>query len=534
MHAERSGTSAAFANSAEAGLLLLLFLAAAIFSMLPTTRSLLALWTGDPLRSFGGLLPFVSIGLIVRAWRQTGWRFAPHPAGLAAILLAIAASRLSEGLQVSYRFRTLSIDPLQPALLVFLFFSGAILLLGGPHLFRRSLFPLLLLLCLNPVPHLFTTWVDFPLQRMSAEVARRFAHLLGLYPTGQQLQLMFTPKFGMEIIPGCNGMRGAATMAYLTVVLAYLRGYRPARIALLATLATLLGYLLNFLRLCLLVVYYAIGSNHPALRGNGVLIDYIIGGCIFLVVSTLAGALWLRGDTAPPRSEHPVPWPKLLRQPTLLASAAVLVLASASELPAASTLIGGSGLIAPERAFDSMPVAAGVWTRSSTFAEESLHGTPTWTWATYRHPDGRTVDFGIWLQAGQHFALHSRQMQGIEPLWTGVMETHAAGSVPVELSEFVAVDEVGSNAGSAGFFSETTCLTSRCASHVIGFPQQGWSVASGPAAMRTTLRLPMQFRVLHRGTTTLSAAVRAADEAAIRDLLHSLQLPPLVQTLGFR
>ena len=525
-----------FANLAEASLLLFLFLIAAALSMLPTTRALLAVWTSDPLRSFGSLLPHLGILLTVRAWRGIGWRFDPRPAGLALVVLAVFGSRASEGLLLTYRVGSLSLDPLQPALLLVLFFSGAILLLGGPLLWKRSIFPLCLLLCVNPVPHFFTTWVDFPLQRMSADVARSFAHLLGLYPTGQQLQLMFTPQFGMQIIPGCNGMRGAATMAYGTLILSYIRGYRPRRRALLTVIAAALGYLLNFLRLCLLVLYYAIGRNHPGLRGDGVLVDYIIGGCLFLTVSTLAGALWVRGgDAQPGAPEWPVDWPALIRRPVLLATACVLALSSLAELPGAYGLARWeSTVVAPERAFHAMPAQAGSWARSDVYSTEVLDGVPHWVWAKYRTTDDRSVDFGIWLMPFQHFALQSRQVHGVEPDWTGTLHGHAASGVAVQMADFVARDDVGQDGSGTGYFAETTCLGSRCSSHVAGFEKQGWSAAMGPAAMRTTLRLPIQFRVRHTGQISLSQEERAADESLIRDLLSHVDTTALTQTLGFR
>ena len=52
-------------------------------------------------------------------------------------------------------------------------------LLGGMPLFRRSFFPLGLLLFLNPVPHKFTTLVDLPLhpvadfEQLAKEIASR-------------------------------------------------------------------------------------------------------------------------------------------------------------------------------------------------------------------------------------------------------------------------------------------------------------------------------------------------------------------------
>lgn len=518
--------------------MLSLFLVAAVLSMLPTTRLLVSLWTSDPLRSFGALIPLITVALLVRAWRNTGWIFAPEPRGLILLVLAVLCSRASEGLFLVYRYNNISLDPFQPGILLCVFFCGVTLLLGGKTLLRASLFPLALLLCVNPVPHVFSVWVDLPLQRISAEVARQFSHLLGLYPTGAQLQLMFTPKFGMEIIPGCNGMRGAATMAYVTLVLGYVRGYRPPRIVLLVLCATLLGYLLNFLRLCLLVFYYAIGRNHPALRGDGVLIDYIIGGCLFVLLSTLVGALWLGGtnDTQQAVAERPVAWPRLLRQPLILTSIVLLAAVSLSEIPAAYAVARKpSAALTADQAFAAMPLQAGAWQRSSNFTREVLDDVPRWVWANYTSPDGRTVGFGVYLLPEQHYAISSRQTRGVKPDWQGSQYATAANQIPVRLASFVVRDDLNTVAQGPGFFAETTCLDTRCVDRSSGFGQRGWSVAVGPAAMRTQLRLPLMFRVEHpAGTTTVSDAQRQQDEAAVRDLLSQIDTRSLVMQLGFR
>jgi len=517
--------------------LLLAFLLAGSLAMLPVTRMAVYLWSSDPLRSFGALLPLASIAIAVRNWKRLGWSFAPTPWGLLAIAVAIVAARAVDGMTLSYRMGWFGIDPLQPGMIVAVYFSGILLLTGGFRLWRASLFAVALMFCVNPVPHFFNVLVDFPLQRISAQVARSFAHVLGLYPTGEQLQLMFTPKFGMQIIPGCNGMRGAATMAYVALLVSYLRGYRPLRIAGIVCTAALLGYLLNFVRLCLLVVYYAIGQNHPHLRGDGELIDYIIGGCLFLIVGTLAGALWLGGDKQNAESlanERPIDWPALLRRPLLATVACLLGLTALPELPSAYALARSpSSASAPATVFTAMPVHAGSWQRSNSYTTEITEDTPHWVWATYTHADGRKVDLGIWLLPFQHVALRSRQIRGVNASWEGGMQATATGDIPVQFSSYVSQDDLGS-ASLQAFYAETICLPRHCSSYATGFGKTGWSIAVGPTALRSGLRLPLQLRVRQPDNTPISAEQRAQDERAIRDLIAHVNTRALTERFGFR
>ena len=58
------------------------------------------------------------------------------------------------------------------SLVVFAYGAGLVLLFGGTLLFRATIFPLILLWFVNPIPHFFNVLVDLPLQRASAHVAR--------------------------------------------------------------------------------------------------------------------------------------------------------------------------------------------------------------------------------------------------------------------------------------------------------------------------------------------------------------------------
>jgi exosortase J len=176
-----------------------------------------------------------------------------------------------------------------PAL--FLYGVGVVVLFGGWPLLRRALLPLCLLLCINPVPRSFNQYLDMPLQQLSASTARAFAHGIGLHPTGVQLRMMFSPDFGMMIVPGCNGIRGSITLAYLALIYGYGRGLRPFRLAMVSLGALFAGYVFNLLRLCVLVVYYRIGLWVPSIQSYGAGVDYAIGCTIFLVATVGLGFL---------------------------------------------------------------------------------------------------------------------------------------------------------------------------------------------------------------------------------------------------
>ena len=135
-----------------------------------------AMWTSDALKSIGMVIPLVSFLLILRAWRSLAWEMDGSWWGFALLLATAILVKMREQssmvLVLSPEWN-LYIPP--PSLVVVAYAVGVVLLFGGGRLLRAALFPLLLLLFVNPVPHLFNVYVDLPLQRVSAHVARGFA-----------------------------------------------------------------------------------------------------------------------------------------------------------------------------------------------------------------------------------------------------------------------------------------------------------------------------------------------------------------------
>jgi exosortase J len=356
-------------------------------------------WTTDPLRSIGMLIPPASIILTLRVWRQNGWQLRGSWWGLAVIGAAFFVSilRASAELFVTAGGALVSLIPL--TLPVYLYGSGVVLLFAGTRVWRRAWFPLGLLLLSQPVPVLTSSMIDIPLQEISARVARAFATLIHFAPTTPQLRLMFSPDFGMFIAPGCDGIRGAVTLGYLALVLGYLKRVSLRRWAAYVIGGVLLGYFFNFIRLCVLVVYYRIALGHPALENVAKQADYAIGSCLFLAAilifvwlaslkegETASAHLARAGDGPGPGSEKPA-------QPTkdlfIRLAAFSVVLLAVLALPSSALRARQSG---PDSALSSTASLARFPKQIGQFAL-----TRTW----YEQSGGQTlVESGAYSQSG--------------------------------------------------------------------------------------------------------------------------------------
>src|SRR5271168_402236 len=280
LHRDGLAGLSAFRNVGLAALIAVLGLS----TIWSTVNALWALWTTDALKSIGVFVPLVSFVLGLRVWRSLGWEMEGSWWGLVILVVtAVVVHVRDQSILVFVLSPQWSIYVPPHSLVVFAYGAGVVLLFGGTRLFRAALFPLVLLWFVNPIPHIFNVFVDLPLQRASAHVARAFAIALGQPLSPDQLRLMFTPDFGMFIAPGCNGIRGAVTMGFIAVVAGYVYRFRwYAHVAVVAG-AILLGYVFNFARLCILVLYYIVALRIHWLRSRAEMGDYLIGACLFLL-----------------------------------------------------------------------------------------------------------------------------------------------------------------------------------------------------------------------------------------------------------
>src|ERR1700730_15511201 len=271
-----------------------------------TVNALWSLWMTAALKSIGMLIPLVSFVLILRVWRSLGWEMKGSWWGLVILVVtAVVVHVRDQSILVFVLSPQWSIYVPPHSLVVFAYGAGVVLLFGGTQLFRAALFPVILLWFVNPIPHIFNVFVDLPLHRASAHVARAFAIALGQPLSPDQLRLMFTPEFGMFIAPGCNGIRGAVTMGFIALIAGYVYRFRWRAHTAVVVGAVLLGYVFNFARLCILVLYYLVALHFTWLQDRAEMGDYIIGACLFLLGTFLLFYVVRRLSASPAEIKTP-------------------------------------------------------------------------------------------------------------------------------------------------------------------------------------------------------------------------------------
>ncbi|HXE07804.1 MAG TPA: exosortase J [Acidobacteriaceae bacterium] len=462
----------------------------------PSAITLWGLWTTDALKSVGMVVPVVSLALILRAWKGIGWRAEGTWWGLLLLLAALLGTWVEGGANLVLMLSPEDSRTFPPSWLVLLVYgAGVVLLSGGVRLLRAALFPVLMLVLANPIPHAFSLWVDLPLQRVSAEVARSLAIHLGHPLTPDHLRLMFTPDFGMFIAPGCNGLRGSMTMGLIALVAGYFYRFRWAATGLVTIGAILLGYVFNLLRLCFLLLYYIVALHFPSLQNKAEQADYVIGAGLFLFAAMLLFSVihWLRDRRSsqpsaiatPPADEAKISRAQWMR------FAAMSAMAIAAWFTVPQALAIGHAPSLPQ-GLNPFPRKIGQYALQRTWNETGGGGMVVYLWAQYSPIGGGTpIAIGMSPVSDWHNPLICHSLRAETPVWEGQVTAQTAAA-PVEFSSALYNDGVNQM-----LESTTLCGDGRCGEFVtrrthFGFiynvPRFSWAKARPGHSTRVLLK----------------------------------------------
>ncbi len=403
-----------------------------IAAVLPVAVSLWDVWTTVPLKSIGAFVPVVSLLLILRVWRSLGWQVEGSWWGLAIVAVTVALVHLRQVAMIELVISQSTVIWIPPFPVVAVaYVAGVVLLFGGWRLLSRARFPVAFMWLVSPVPKIFSTHFDLPLQHISSMVARGFAHALGQQLTSDQLLLMFTPQFGMFIAPGCNGIRGAVTLGMIALVAGYLYRFKPSVTVAVVACSVLVGYVFNFLRLCGLVLYYLVALHIPWLQSRATMGDYVIGAVLFAVATwglfTAIRLLGESGDLWPPELPRvaEAATPVAQQRRWLLQGSMFLVLVVAGSFSYAQELLQRDQQAALP-ALGVFPQQVGAFHLIARHNETMLQGPQLFYWGDYTNGAGDTVSVAVSPNFGAHDSIACRYARGEGSIWRGNLPMNTA------------------------------------------------------------------------------------------------------------
>lgn len=507
--------------------------AVGLLSIYGSVQALLEIWRTDQLKSIGMVVPIICFALILRAWRSIGWVTEGSWWGFAVLATSSILMFLRDQMLLIVTVNKdwlLQLPPLP--LVAVIYATGMVLLFGGKRLLRAAWFPILLMWAVIPVPQTFSHFVDLPLQHAGASVARGFAHLIGAKLSTVDLNILFAPRFGMFIAPGCDGLRGSITLGLTAIVVGYVYRFRWFIFAPLVAGAVLLGYVFNLLRLCSLVVYDRIAVSFPALQAHEQLADHIVGACLFLLAAFLffTAIEHLRRmpedvNAAPPE-EKPSRGPVAV--PYLAKVVAILILSTVFGLEAVHTSHVDAMAVKSAAAPPPMPQHIGNFSLVRSWAEGLVDGTVVYVWGEYEAPGdapgvaGTHVSLGISPELGVHDAEVCHIARGENPTWHGQIESPSTQG-PVDLTAATYNDGLTQKLEASTVCDGGACRqysqTSQHVTLVYAKPHRGL-----PLQADATRPVPVLLKIETSDTSSPVSSIEPKLAAGLQEFLKSADL----------
>ena len=260
-------------------------------------------------------------------------------------------------------------------------------------------------------------------------------------------------------------------MGLIALVAGYLYRFRWRANLLVVLGAVLLGYVFNFVRLCVLVLFYLVALHFPWLQDRAENADYLIGAALFFVAVYLLYIVIQHLGSKPGAEPASV-----VALPQIQPEAAVVEPSFYPRVAALSVLValglfsviqqmhaGGPSaeLLADETAFGQFPESVGNFTLVRRWNENLLTGALLFHWAEYAPAGGGThISLGVSPVLGSHDTLVCHTARGEDPIWHGQQTFPTAGGLPVAFSSSFYND------GTTQYMEATTlCSAGGCGEH---------------------------------------------------------------------
>ena len=186
-------------------------------SYAPVLAHLVRQWNNDPDMSHGFFVPLV-FALIIWQRREELAAIKPRPSWWGLILVLYGTAQLFIATLGAELF-------LERTALVITAF-GIVLMLGGPLLLRKMLFPLFLLFFMIPIPAVLYNQITFPMQLLASRLAGEGLTWLGL-PVLREGNILELPQQRLSVVEACSGIRSLLSLSFLSLVYAFFFDRKP-------------------------------------------------------------------------------------------------------------------------------------------------------------------------------------------------------------------------------------------------------------------------------------------------------------------
>lgn len=177
----------------------------------PILKRLAAQWTYDADMGHGFFVPLVA-GYII--WQRRGELAAtrPQPTWWGLLIILWGALQMMLGVLGTELFTS------RTAFVITII--GVVVTLGGPPVFRKLVFPLMLLFLMIPIPGVIFNQLTFKLQILASRLATDALMLLDI-PVFREGNILDLPSGRLSVVEACSGIRSLLSLTFLSLVYGY-------------------------------------------------------------------------------------------------------------------------------------------------------------------------------------------------------------------------------------------------------------------------------------------------------------------------
>jgi EpsI family protein len=245
--------------------------------------SLYRKWTGYDMYSYGIFIPFIVSYLIYlkKNLLQTVLKVKNNLTGVPLLFLGLSM------LVIGHAGSILVLKQISLPITII----SMVIIIYGWQIFRIIRFPLLYLFFMIPFWELITISIHLPFQKISAYIGVGFLKFFGI-PVFKENLFLYLPNITLQVAEACSGLNYLIAILAIGIPLSYLYIGKMSKRILLLSLATLIAFLGNGLRVSLvgLLAYYGFkGPLHgPYHVLQGVFVSFV--GYLLL----FAGLIYLK------------------------------------------------------------------------------------------------------------------------------------------------------------------------------------------------------------------------------------------------
>ena len=269
-------------NSRGLILAVLLLLAIMAWSYWPVMADLLNAWQSNDDYSAGQLVPLIALFLVWRE-RKAIVRCPLVPCWWGGISLLLLA-------QVARIYGLLSFRSTPERYALILTAVGSVLMVAGWQVFRRTLWILLFLFLMVPLPGRVHNLISGPLQNIATTGSVFFLEAFGASVSQRGNVVMLNENTLMAVVEACSGLRMMMAFVIVAAFMAYMVKRSRLKKAVLLLSSIPVAVMCNIVRLCVTAVLFLLASAEVAQK-----FFHDFAGLVMMPAAVLLmfGELWL-------------------------------------------------------------------------------------------------------------------------------------------------------------------------------------------------------------------------------------------------